>query len=48
MFYPKEWGMGFLRRFGNRTGVDFSQFGLESGMVFERTMNVFLVSIPNE
>ena len=26
MFYPKEWGMGFLRRFGLKTGVDFTYY----------------------
>ena len=41
----------FLRRFGLKTGVHFAHFGLESGMVFERStdcMNVFIVLIPNE
>ena len=43
--------VGFLRRFGLKTGINFAHFGLESGMVFEETtecMNVFIVSIPNE
>ena len=43
--------MGFLRRFGLKTGMDFVQFGLESGMVFGETtecMNVFIGLIPNE
>ena len=43
--------VGFLRRFGLKTGIHFAHFGLESGMVFEGTtecMNVFIVSIPNE
>ena len=43
--------VGFLCRFGLKTGVDFAHFGLESGMVFEgatECMNVFIVSIPNE
>ena len=43
--------VGFLRRFGLKTGIHFAQFGLESDMVFEGTrecMNVFIVSIPNE
>ena len=30
----------FLRRFGLKTGIDFAQFGLESGMVFEGTTGV--------
>ena len=29
--------VGFLRLFGLKTGIDFAHFGLESGMVFERT-----------
>ena len=29
--------VGFLRRFGLKTGLDFAQLGLESGMVFEET-----------
>ena len=43
--------VGFLRRFGLKTGIHFAHFGLESGMVFEGTtecMNVFIVSIPNK
>ena len=43
--------VGFLRRFGLKTGIHFAHFGLESGMVFEGTteyMHVFIVSIPNE
>ena len=43
--------VGFLRRFGLKTAVHFAHFGLQSGMVFERTrefMNVFIASIPNE
>ena len=43
--------VGFLCRFGLKTGIHFANFGLESGMVFKGTtacMNVFIVSIPNE
>ena len=43
--------VGFLCRFGLKTDIHFSHFGLESGMVFEGTtecMKVFMVSIPNE
>ena len=43
--------VGFLHRFGLKTGIHFAHFGLESGMVFEgisERMNVFVVSIPNE
>ena len=41
----------FLVLFGLKTGIHFAHFGLESGMVFERTTgvyDVFIVSIPNE
>ena len=31
----------FLRRFGLKTGIDFAHFGLESGMVFDRTTGVY-------
>ena len=43
--------VGFLRRFALKTGIDFTHFGLESGMVFEQLrecMKVFIVSIQNE
>ena len=43
--------VGFLRRFGLKTGIHFAHFGLESGMVFEGTteyMNVRIVSISYE
>ena len=43
--------VGFLRRFGLKTGTQFVHFGLESGMVFgelRECMKVFIVSIPNE
>ena len=39
MCRPK--GLGFLRCFGLKTGLDFAQFGLESGMVFEGTTGVY-------
>ena len=29
--------VGFLRRFGLKTGTHFAHYGLESGMVFEGT-----------
>ena len=29
--------VGFLRRFGLKTGIHFAHFGLESGMVIEGT-----------
>ena len=48
---PPHW-VRFLRRFGLKTGIHFTHFCLELGMVFEGTvrecMNVFIVSIPNE
>ena len=40
-----------LGPFGPKTVIDFVHFGPESGMVFKGTrksMNVFIVSIPNE
>ena len=43
--------VGFLGPFGLKTGIHFVHFGLETGMVFKGTresMNVFIVSIPNE
>ena len=43
--------VGFLRRLGLKTGIDFAHFGLESAIIFERTtesINVFIVPIPNE
>ena len=33
--------VGFLRRFCLKTGIDFAHFGLESGMVFEETTEVY-------
>ena len=33
--------VGFLRRFGLKTGIHFVHFGLESGMVFEGTTGVY-------
>ena len=33
--------VGFLRRFGLKTGIHFAHFGLESGMFFERTTEVY-------
>ena len=32
--------VGFLRRFGLKTILDFAQFGLEASMVFEETTGV--------
>ena len=44
--------VGFLRRFGLKTDIDFAHFSLDSDMVFEGitvvTINVFIASIPNE
>ena len=40
-----------LRRFGLKAGIDFTYFGLSSGMIFREIrecMNVFVVSISNE
>ena len=33
--------VGFLRRFGLKTVTEFAHFGLESGMVFEETTEVY-------
>ena len=33
--------VGFFRRFGLKTGLDFAQFALESGTVFEETTGVY-------
>ena len=33
--------VGFLRRFGLETGMQFVHFGLESGVVFEGTTGVY-------
>ena len=33
--------VGFLHRFGLKTGIHFANFGLESGMVFEGTTGVY-------
>ena len=43
--------VGFLGRFGLKTGIHFAHFAVESGIVFEGTtesINVFIISIPNE
>ena len=42
--------VGFLRRFGLKTGIHFGHFGPESGMVFEGTTGGMYLfnSIPNE
>ena len=48
---PPDW-VGCLRRFGLKTGIDFADFDLESGMIFKGTTGVYertvIVSIPNE
>ena len=38
--YVSPHQVGFLRRFGLKTGMHFAHFGLESGMVFGGTMGV--------
>ena len=43
--------VGFLRRFVLKTGIHFAHFGLESGMAFEGTTEVYeriYSSIPND
>ena len=39
--YLPPYRVGFLRRFGLKTGKHFAHFGLESGMVFEETTGVY-------
>ena len=39
-YVPPHW-VGFLRRFGLKTGINFAHFGLESGMVFEGLPGVY-------
>ena len=49
--YVPPQSVWFLRRFGVKTGIDFTYFGLSSVMVFRdirECMNVFVVSISNE
>ena len=38
--YVSPHRVGFWRRFGLKTGINFDHFGLESGMVFEGTTGV--------
>jgi len=54
--YTRRYGssqrVGFLHRFGLKTGIDFAHFGLGSGIVYAGTLvplciNVYNVSIPN-
>ena len=33
--------VGFLHRFGPKTGIDFAHFGLESGMIYQGTTIVY-------
>ena len=33
--------VGFLRRFGLKTGIHFAHFGLDLGMVFEGLLGVY-------
>ena len=39
--YVPSQRVGFLRRFGVKTSIDFAYFGLESGVVFDRTTGVY-------
>ena len=38
--------VGFLRRSGLKTGIQFAHFGLESGIVFEGTTECMNVLLP--
>ena len=50
--YVSPHRVGFLRRFGLKTGIHCAHFGLESSMVYERTTGVYEriyhFRIPNE
>ena len=39
--YVPPYRIGFLCRLRLKTGIHFAHFGLESGMVFERTTGVY-------
>ena len=39
--YLPPYRVGFLRRFGMKTGIHLTQFGLESGMIFKGTTGVY-------
>ena len=39
--YVPPYQVGFLHRFGLKTGIHFAHFGLELGMVFEATTGVY-------
>ena len=40
-YVPPPQRVGLLCRFGLKTGIHFAHFGLESGMVFEGTTEVY-------
>ena len=40
-WYVPPHRVGFLRRFGLKTGIHLAHFGLESSMVFEGTTGVY-------
>ena len=39
-YVPPHW-VGFLHRFGLKTGIHLAHFDLESGMVYEGTTGVY-------
>ena len=41
MCLPQPHRVGFLRRFGLKTGIHFTHSGLELGMIFEGTTGVY-------
>ena len=50
-YLPPRDRVGFLCRFGLKTGVPFAHFDLKSGMVLEGTTGAYeriFVSIPDE
>ena len=44
--YVLPYRVGFLRRLGLKTGIHFAHFNLESGIVFEGTMECMNVLLP--
>ena len=44
--YVLPYRVGFLRRIGLKTGIHFAHFNLESGIVFEGTMECMNVLLP--
>ena len=45
--YMSPHRVGFLRRFGLKTGIHFPHFGLESGMVWGELRECFFIQFSN-